>query len=663
MQTLLLTLVSATLLSDAAKTMDLKERPVSKVIRLLKQMGEDLQKEGDADKDAYEKMSCWCEVNGKAKTEAIAEANRRIEQLEADIERLTANSASLTASIATLNKEIDAAKSALDKASALRATELAEFNAEEKDMITSIRALDGAITTLSKHQSFLQIGTLNVAQLRVAAKKASLDPRQQKVIEAFLQQPAGFKSYSSQSGAIFGILEQMKETFESNMSQSQKDEMAAAKDFAALKAAKTKEINAATAMVDSQTQELAQTDEDNAGAKQNLVDTNEALDADTAFLADLKKRCANADAEYEQRCSDRNKEIQAVSETIGILDSDDSHDLMGKTLGFIQKNTHKSAQNKAAAALERAAAKSGNTQLAALALTVRLDAFVKVQEAIDEMVTALKQEMDDEVKHRDFCLKELSETETQTAVTQDEIADLTAELGDLESELDTLKSELASATNQVKNTKIQMQRASEDREIENKDFQETVADQRAVQEILKKAVARLQQTYGDGLAADAVGGDGKGANELGLDQQEPGAAAPPPPEGFKTYERKDGRGVMGLIEGIIAEAHAMEREALKAEADSQTAYEEFIKDSNHAIKVLNKAITDKTERQAAASQRNTAAKHDRVKALDKGDALVARSKTLHQSCDYVLDNFTARQEARGAEIQALGEAKAILSGA
>merc|ERR1719287_252012 len=213
-------------------------------------------------------MSCWCEVNGKAKTGAIAEANRRIEQLTADI-------ASLTASIATLNKEIEAAKAALDKASALRATELAEFDSEEKDMITSIRALDGAITTLSKHQSFLQVGTLNVKQLRVAAKRASLDPRQQKVVEAFLQQPAGFKSYSSQSGAIFGILEQMKETFESNMSQSQKDEMQAAKDFAALKAAKTKEINAATAMVDSQTQELAQTDEDNAGAKQELAQTDE----------------------------------------------------------------------------------------------------------------------------------------------------------------------------------------------------------------------------------------------------------------------------------------------------------------------------------------------------------------------------------------------------
>merc|ERR1719321_2259097 len=101
-------------------------------------------------------------------------------------------------------------------------------------MISSIRALDGAITTLAKHQSFLQVGSLNVVQLRVAAKKASLDPRQEKVFSAFLQQPAGFKSYSGQSGAIYGILEQMKETFENNLSQSQKDEQKAASDFAAL---------------------------------------------------------------------------------------------------------------------------------------------------------------------------------------------------------------------------------------------------------------------------------------------------------------------------------------------------------------------------------------------------------------------------------------------
>ena len=45
---------------------------------------------------------------------------------------------------------------ALDKATALRQKELAEFNAEEKDMLQSIGALKSAVTVLSKHNSFAQ---------------------------------------------------------------------------------------------------------------------------------------------------------------------------------------------------------------------------------------------------------------------------------------------------------------------------------------------------------------------------------------------------------------------------------------------------------------------------------------------------------------------------
>ena len=90
-------------------------------------------------------------------------------------------------------------------------------------------------------------------------------------VQAFLQQPAGFQSYAPASGQIFGILKQMKETFETNLSDAQKDEKQAAEDFASLKAAKTKEINSATAMVDSKTQELAETEETNAANKPDLL--------------------------------------------------------------------------------------------------------------------------------------------------------------------------------------------------------------------------------------------------------------------------------------------------------------------------------------------------------------------------------------------------------
>ena len=50
----------------------------------------------------------------------------------------------------------------------------------------------------------------------------------------FDAEPTFKQSYAPQSGQIFGILKQMKETFETNLSNSQKEEMEAQK--AAIKA-------------------------------------------------------------------------------------------------------------------------------------------------------------------------------------------------------------------------------------------------------------------------------------------------------------------------------------------------------------------------------------------------------------------------------------------
>eukprot|EP00971_Amphidinium_carterae_P130865 2592461-Amphidinium_carterae.1 len=45
-----------------------KERPVSRVITLLKDMQKQLEKEQEEDEEIYEKLACWCETNDKEKT-------------------------------------------------------------------------------------------------------------------------------------------------------------------------------------------------------------------------------------------------------------------------------------------------------------------------------------------------------------------------------------------------------------------------------------------------------------------------------------------------------------------------------------------------------------------------------------------------------------------
>merc|ERR1719321_281112 len=118
-----------------------------------------LEKEAAEDEEVYDKMACWCETNDKAKTKAIAEAEARISDLTAKIEELTANSARLGTEIKNLEKEVAANQEALDQATAIRTKQLAEFNAEEKDLLESISALKSAIVVLSKHhgESLLQM--------------------------------------------------------------------------------------------------------------------------------------------------------------------------------------------------------------------------------------------------------------------------------------------------------------------------------------------------------------------------------------------------------------------------------------------------------------------------------------------------------------------------
>merc|ERR1719188_2614079 len=157
---------SVTLSFDEAAA---KNRPVSKVITLLKDMLKQLEKEQEDDEEIYDKMACWCETNDKEKTKSIKEAEIRIEDLTTKIEELTATSARLNTEIKNHEKEVAKNQEALDQATALREKQLAEFNAEEKDLLESISALKSAITVLSKHHGGAMIQLPRSHILGVAA--------------------------------------------------------------------------------------------------------------------------------------------------------------------------------------------------------------------------------------------------------------------------------------------------------------------------------------------------------------------------------------------------------------------------------------------------------------------------------------------------------------
>merc|ERR1719409_2198883 len=630
-----------------------------------------LEKEAEEDEEIYDQLACWCETNDKEKTKSIADAESHIEDLTTKIEELTAGSARLNTEIKNLEKEVAENQNALDQATAIRQKELAEFNAEEKDLLQSISALKSAITVLSKHNAgaLVQMPAGHLTSIAATVNyqlqkwapllKGVLKHSERKALAAFVQNPEGAllqkkAGYAPQSGEIFGILEQMKESFETNLADTQKEEMQNQKAYDELKAAKEEEIKAGQDQIDAKTQELASTDEKLAESKEDLEDTKNSLSADEEFLMMLKEKCSTTDAEWEERQKTRQLEMEACSKALAVLSSDDAHDLFTKTFNpsFVQMETsmHSERRTQASKLLSTVAKKLQNPRLATLAVRVRLDAFTRVKKAIDDMVAQLTKEKEDEIKHKDFCVDEFNTNELQTEKKDRAKLDLTAKIEDLDSTnaaltkaIDTLKSEVAEM-------QVQMKRAGEDREKENKEFQMTVADQRATQKLLTAALNILKGFYE------------KKAKAALLQTQQP--AGPPPPPGFEAYKKNAAAGgVMGMIQQIINDAKAMEAEAIRSEEDAQKAYEDFVKETNASIEAKSKDIVNKSESKAKAEADLVEAKENKEAVMLELEQLANYKAELHSSCDFVMKNFDLRQTARDEEIEALKQAKAILSGA
>jgi outer membrane murein-binding lipoprotein Lpp len=346
-------------------------------------------------------------------------------------------------------------------------------------------------------------------------------------------------------------------------------------------------------------------------------------------------------------------EIQAVSKALAFLASDEAHDLFTRTFNFVQMKTaiQSVRRNKVATVLSIAAKKFQDPRLSTLAVQARLDAFTKVKKSIQDMVDKLIKEKEDEIKHKDFCIEELNNNERDTEMKERDRDDLVAKIDDLTSTIDTLAKEIEALKADVAELQVQMKRAGEDREKENKEFQTTVADQRATQKLLAASLNILKGFYDKAALVQ------KKASEKVANGQ-----APPP--GFKSYEKNAASGgVMGMMQGIIDDAKAMEAEAIRGEEDSQKAYESFVKDTNTSIETKTKDIVAKTEMKAKAEGAKVEAETERDSVLGELEQLANENADLHKSCDFTLKNFELRQTARDDEIEALKQSIAMFSGA
>merc|ERR1719171_309012 len=167
-----------------------------------------------------------------------------------------------------------------------------------------------------------------------------------------------------------------------------------------------------------------------------------------------------------------------------------------------------------------------------------------------------------------------------------------------------------------------------------------------------------------GIAGTGVGLVAISAHQVQTDADEK-EAPPPPPEANLAYKKKgeESGGVIAMMDSLIADLDKENTEMEVTEKDAQGDYEKFMADAAEQRAVDSKAITDKEASKATLEEElegNKAALKDKQMALMDTEKAIME---LHKECDWLMEKFDLRKEARAGEVEALKKAKAVLSGA
>jgi len=551
----------------------------------------------------------------------------------------------------------------------MREKEATEYAASSGEMKANIAAMTGALDALKKGLSASLLQTRVGQTLRNLLEHSPAVPdAERSTLLSFLESGEGG------SDQIVGVVEQMKETMEADLKQTTADENEAKKSFDSLVASKTKETGAAQKAVEEKTVRVGELAVSVAQGKADLEDTQGSLEEDKKFKANLAASCATKSEEWDKRSKLRAEEVQAISETVEMLNGDDALELFKKTLpsasAFLQVSTSTRAQQRQAASLLRKLmtmdpAHSLNLHTMLLMLKSHNAGFETVVKMIDGMLANNAKEQQDDDEKRDFCNAELLKTEDHETALKGTISDLSADLEEKEDAVATLASEIKALQQGINDLDKSVVEATEQRKDEHAEFLSTAAANQAALELIKMATNRMNKFYQPSLykapPTTTVEDSPYGFVQLSLRKAEPG----PAPETFEgDYKKSEGStNIIAMMNQMTKDVEMDIQEGKHEEETAQKDYESAMRDAATKRSDDSKLMVEKN---GAKADEQTNAQSVRAERGTKREQLnIAQDKLydLHVDCNHVLQNYDESKANRAKENDMLSQAKSVLSGA
>eukprot|EP00931_Biecheleriopsis_adriatica_P016482 TRINITY_DN12126_c0_g1_i1.p1 TRINITY_DN12126_c0_g1~~TRINITY_DN12126_c0_g1_i1.p1 ORF type:complete len:684 (+),score=234.05 TRINITY_DN12126_c0_g1_i1:184-2235(+) len=648
-----------------------KNRPVSKVVNILKNMQETLEKEKEADEDMYEDLKCWCRETGTGKADEVKAAQVHIDELQASIDELNASCVSLATEMAGLAREVNEATATLDEARILHGNAVEKYNDDEKALYKDIDAVTNAATVIGAgttepaellqtegHDGRLQeiaAALKDAVSRRASLLENTISFRDHDKLEAFFKDPVAFvkqtsllQSGSSGFGELEGLFQAMTEDFKVDL-ESVKQQLAKENnDYEALIKSKKDEIKAGEASIESKRQQRVQKKQDMTQKGFEIKDKRKAIQTAVEFVALAKEKCGDDDSDYQERQKMRQQEIEAVQEAIEILDGEEAHATFSRTYSFLQQAVVDTRMKRASQALQKVGRSQNDQRLLALAKAAEVKGMEKVIKAIDEMKVALKQEQADEVKQKDFCVASFNDIDAKRAEEQANKEKHSTQISTLTTKLNTIASDISETKGEIETALKNLKTETEEYNKEQKEFETTITDQASSTRLLKKALQALKTAYEE-----------KPAGSL-MQVEAPGDEVP---AGFKDYKKNaQGSSILQLMLTVISDTQALQKETERAKATATKDFQKLQASTNDDVAAHQEGL-DNLEAVKAKTLQSLSSAKTNLKGTEQALVNLAKEEAeLKEDCDFLLKNFDLRKKARTEELEGLAQAKQILQG-
>jgi len=646
--------------------------PVQKVVELLGECKAKVQNDLDAEAKAMNEYTAFCDDELKDKAYAVETAGRTINDLSAAAENARAQIATLTDEISTLGSSIAGKDGELAQATSVRNAQHSDFVAAEKELVQSVDELGRAASVLKKGMSFAQ-GSSQQKKVSAAITALSnivdaewLDVRSRRSLKSFLQATAQAKesedddlslsqpqakqvAYESSSGGIVKTVEEMQGKAEDTLSALRKKDMSDTHSFAMVESGLNDEIKHANQKLGSAKSSKSSNEEKQASATGKLGETQKSKAADESYSATLKSEC-------DQKADDWSERQKSAKDEMGAIDKA-SEILVSGVKAFVQTaaktkrwspddndedDKTAAAREKVVAVLKQLSHDHRSYAMAQMASMAASDPFVKIRGLIEDMVSKLVKEANEDATHEAFCNEEMGKStkskEEKTmkvenyASRMDQASATIAELGEA---VKTLEAEVA----QIDKSQAE---ATSLRATEHADYAKSSKDFRDSAQAVARAIEVLKNYY-------------QGASLVQVSSK----TRQPDFGGQKSDTASTIISVLEMSEEdfttLLAESEATEDAAAKAFTK--------LSDENKVSKAakLAEAKGKESESKSLTTQLEHH-KEDHASVSKELDAVLSYLDKLKPECESKAMSYEERKAARDNEIAGLKDALNILAG-